>query len=63
MREKLRERKRYWADRNLDRAEAKEEGREKEGLTVAQNMKREGLDWTLIARMTGLSPSEIERLD
>ena len=67
MREKLRERKRYWADRHLDRAEAKEEGREegraKRNIEVAQNMKRKGLDLALIAEMTGLSPPEIERLD
>ena len=62
MREKIRERERYWTDRHLDRAEAKEEGREEERFAVAQNMKRKGLDSALIAEMTGLSLSEIERL-
>jgi predicted transposase/invertase (TIGR01784 family) len=63
MREKIKARERYWTDRNLDRAESKEEGREEKGLEVARNLKREGLDSAFIARTTGLSLSEVERLD
>jgi predicted transposase/invertase (TIGR01784 family) len=47
MREKIKARERYWIDKHLDRAEAKEEGREeglvegeaKKALDVAQNLK------------------------
>jgi predicted transposase/invertase (TIGR01784 family) len=63
MREKAKARERYWTDRKLDRAEAKEEGRDEKGLEVARNMKQEGLDPALIVRMTGLPLSEIERLN
>ena len=38
------------------------EGRAEGILTMACNMKKEGLDKTLIAKMTGLSMKEIERL-
>ena len=67
MREKIKARERYWTDKRLDRAEAKEEGREegetKKAAEVARNMKQEGLDSAFIAKMTGLPLSEIERLD
>ena len=46
--------------------DAREEGREEgraEGLTeTARNMKTEGFDFPLIARMTGLTNEEIEKL-
>ena len=66
MREKAKARERYWTDRRLDRAEAKEEGREegeaKKAVAVAQNLKRLGAPLAMIAEATGLSLSEIERL-
>ena len=58
MREKIRERERFEIDQRLDRAYARKEG----AVEIAQNMKREGLDSAFIAKMTGLSLSEIERL-
>jgi len=63
MREKMRARERFLTDQYLDRANAFAKGRKERNLEVAQNMKRKGLDATLIAELTGLSPSEIERLD
>jgi len=67
MREKAKARERYWIDRRLDRAEAKEEGEEigkaRKAIEIAQNMKAKGLDNTLISEMTGLLLAEIERLD
>jgi predicted transposase/invertase (TIGR01784 family) len=63
MREKVRERERFLNAKRLDRAEAEERGETKGKITIAQNMKREGLDSALIARMTGLPVSEVERLN
>jgi predicted transposase/invertase (TIGR01784 family) len=62
MREKAKARERYWTDRNLDRAEAKEEGRDEKGLEVVRNMKAKGYSVAEIADISGLSLSEIERL-
>ena len=58
MREKVKARERFLIDQRLDRAEAREEGK----VEVAQNLKREGLDSAFIAKMTGLSLSEIEQM-
>jgi predicted transposase/invertase (TIGR01784 family) len=44
------------------RIEGRVEGRTEEKLEIARNMKREGFDSVIIARMTGLSPEKIERL-
>jgi predicted transposase/invertase (TIGR01784 family) len=67
MREKIKARERYWTDWHLDRNEAREEGREEgreeERLMLARNLKREGLDSAFIAKMTGLSLSDIEQLN
>jgi predicted transposase/invertase (TIGR01784 family) len=38
-------------------------GRAEEKTEIARNMKKKGLEPTLIAEMTGLAPEEIERLD
>ena len=62
MREKAKARERYWTDRNLDHAEAKEEGRDEKGLEVVRNMKAKGYSVAEIADISGLSLSEIERL-
>ena len=62
MREKAKARERYWTDRKLDRAEAEEMGREKEKMATAANMKQEGFDMAVIAKITSLPLSEIERL-
>ena len=67
MREKVRARERFLIDQRLRLATAKregrEEGREEEKRETAQNMKARGLDSVLISEITGLSLSEIERLD
>ena len=62
IREKLESRERFLIDQHLDRAEALAEGEAKGKIVTAQNMKREGFDTAVIARMTGLPLSEIERL-
>ena len=43
-------------------AQGKAEGETQKAIDIARNMKQKGLDPTLIAEMTGLSPDEIERL-
>ena len=45
------------------KAEGLVEGETKKALEVARNMKHEGFDSCIIAKMTGLSPDEIERLN
>ena len=40
-----------------------ERGGMDKGLEIARNMKREGFDLTIIAKMTGVQLSEIENLD
>jgi len=45
------------------RAEGRAEGRADEKIDIARNMKKEGFDQTMITKMTGLSPEEIEQLD
>ena len=71
MRERVRARERFLNDQRLKVAGARREGEAvgivkgeaKKAHETAQNMKREGLDSAFIAKMTGLSVSEIERLD
>ena len=43
--------------------EGKVEGETQKAFKIARNMKLKGLDTSLIAEMTGLSPEEIERLE
>jgi predicted transposase/invertase (TIGR01784 family) len=74
MREKVRARERYLNDERLKLAgaerkghaegEAKGEakGRAAEKMETAVNMKQEGFDMAVIAKITGLPLSEIERL-
>ena len=45
------------------REDSKVEGRAERDVEVAQNMKREGCDPDFIAKMTGLSKGEIDKLD
>ena len=45
------------------RAEGKAEGRVEEKFEIAKNLKQAGSDFAFIAQMTGLSRSEIERLN
>ena len=55
----------YWDNQNvLDTAEARGEarGRAERDTEIARGMKQEGLDISLIVKLTGLSESEIERL-
>ncbi|MCL2118063.1 MAG: hypothetical protein FWH27_06505 [Planctomycetaceae bacterium] len=57
----------YWATlttaekrgKNMGRAE----GEIQKAMDIARNMKNEGFDSAMIAKITGLSPDEIERLD
>ena len=44
------------------KAEGRIEGRTEEKLEIARNMKKKGLEATLIAETTGLSLEEIEKL-
>lgn len=44
------------------REEGRKEGREEERLSNARKMKEEGLDITVISRITGLSANEIDAL-
>jgi len=70
MREKVRARERFLNDQRIKVAGARREGRAegeaigeaKKARETAQNMKQEGFDPAVIAKITGLSPSEIERL-
>jgi predicted transposase/invertase (TIGR01784 family) len=71
MRERMEARERFQIDKRLDRAEAERRGEAKgevrgeakKALAVAQNMKTKGYPVADIAEMTGLSVSEIERLN
>ena len=62
IREIVRARERFLIDQRLKLAGAKREGRAEEKIENATAMKKEGFDTAVIARITGLSPSEIERL-
>ena len=44
------------------RKEGLVEGRKESTIQIAQNMKKEGLSVSLIAKMTGLSEEEVSRL-
>jgi len=54
---------RFLNDQASDLAEAREEGKAVRNVEIAKNMKLAGSDFDFIARMTGLSRAEIERLD
>ena len=43
--------------------EGVDEVRRQRNIEIASSMKLEGLDLALIAKITGLTPSDIERLD
>ena len=59
MRERVRARERFLNDWRLKIGGARRE----EKITIAKNMKQEGFDVAIIAKMTGLSPAEIARLE
>jgi predicted transposase/invertase (TIGR01784 family) len=71
MRERMEARERFQIDKKLDRAEAERrgeakgrtEGRTERNIEVARNLKRLGASPSMIAEATGLSLSEIERLN
>jgi len=44
------------------RVEGRTEGRSEREIEIARNMKRDGVGSDVIAKYTGLSPEEIERL-
>ena len=46
----------------LGQTKGRAEGRTEEKIEIARNMKKEGFDMTMIIKMTGLSPGEIDRL-
>jgi predicted transposase/invertase (TIGR01784 family) len=70
MREKVKARQRFLDEQQLllggahaeGKAEGLAEGEMKGKIETATMMKKEGFDLAVIARMTGLPPSEIERL-
>jgi predicted transposase/invertase (TIGR01784 family) len=62
MRERVRAREQFLNDQYLDRANAYHKGQKENSIEVARNMKQEGFDPAVIAKMTGLQLSEIERL-
>ena len=70
MRERVRARERYENDQRLKIGGARREGeakgeakgRVKEKIETARNMRQEGFDVGVIAKITGLPLSEIERL-
>jgi predicted transposase/invertase (TIGR01784 family) len=63
MREKVRARERFEVDQRLKIGGAKREGRAEEKIENARNLKRLGVPIATIAEATGLSVSEIERLN
>jgi predicted transposase/invertase (TIGR01784 family) len=63
MRERIEARERFLNAQYLDRADARAEGRAERDIEVAKNMKKKGYPINDIAELTGLSLSEIERLD
>ena len=56
-------RRRFIEDQRLYVSAARTEGKAERDIEIARNMKAEGFDTVIIAKMTGLSSSEIERLD
>ncbi|MGL4594890.1 MAG: hypothetical protein ACRCUY_09200, partial [Thermoguttaceae bacterium] len=54
---------RFLHDLATDIEEAHEKGIGESKTEIARNMKSEGFDLGIIARMTGLSPEAIRRLD
>ena len=58
---------RFLHDQATDREEAHEKGIivgvDRRNIEIAQNMKRKGCDVDFIIEMTGLSTSDIDRLD
>ncbi|MCL2710476.1 MAG: hypothetical protein FWE95_06320, partial [Planctomycetaceae bacterium] len=45
------------------RKEGEQKGRADEKIEIARNMKKDGVDPSVIAKYTGLSPAEIEHLN
>ena len=63
MREKERQRQRFLVDYNLTVGAARSEGKIEGKTDIARNMKKEGFDTGLIAKITGLSSEEIAQLN
>ena len=63
MREKVRARQRFLDDERLKLTGAWDEGNDAKAHEVVRNMKQEGFDTAMISKMTGLSLSEVERLN
>ena len=60
------DRKVYWDNNSVmytAQYEGERKGRDERSLEIARNMKKEGFDPAMIAKMTGLTPEEIEGLD
>jgi predicted transposase/invertase (TIGR01784 family) len=49
--------------RAIGLAEGRVEGRVERDIEIARNMKKDGVDLTIIAKYTGLSAEEIESLN
>jgi len=63
MRERVRARQRFLDDERLKLTGAWDEGNDAKAHEVVRNMKQEGFDTAMISKMTGLSLSEVERLN
>ena len=63
MRDLERRRRRFLEDQRIYEAAARDEGIAEGIAKTARNMKQAGSDFDFIAKMTGLSLVEIERLD
>ena len=59
MRDLERRRRRFLEDQRIYVGAARDE----KASEIARNMKREGFDTAIVAKMTGLSRAEIEQLD
>ena len=62
MREKVRQRQRFLEDYQIGIDAAKDEGKSERDIVIASNMKKDGVDPSVIAKYTGLSSDEINRL-
>jgi len=62
-REKARQRHRYLVDYNLGMSSSRAEGKVEGKIEIALEMKKEGFDLDMIARLTGLSLEQISQLD
>ena len=63
MRDLERRRRLFLEDQRIYMGAVRDEGKDEGIAQVARNMKREGFDTEVVAKITGLSYTEIEQLD